>query len=383
MSTLRTRLSSLGRTVTGVPAALASSPAAVSVVLAFVIGALIITATGQSPMAAYRAMFDGAFQGSGLRNTITRTLPIVGMALAISIPFRSGIINLGGEGQMVIGGLAGTLTAITLEGPAVIVIPVSFAVGMIVGALWAAVSAIGQVAFQIPILITSLLLNWPARAITSYLVRFPFADPTVTSASTVQVPASARVPKLPLFGGVSSVLLVVLLFVVLLAIVNRRTVVGYETRMTGSNARFSRYGGVAVPRQILGTMMASGALAGFVGTYLVTGEILRFMDGDLVATGYNWTGLLVTLLAQHRPFAILLAGAFFAALQVGGLGMQRTAGIPWQLAQVLQAIVIVALASRFAFMGRSTASQPDTEGAEEDATRTGRATTSDAPEDTR
>lgn len=359
MNALLARFSGVGRRVAGVPASLAASPAVVSVVLAFILGAIIIGATGQSPMAAYRAMFDGAFQGSGLRNTVTRTLPIVGMALAISIPFRSGIINLGGEGQMVIGGLAGTLTAITLEGPAVVVVPVSFAVGMIVGALWAAVSAIGQVAFQIPILITSLLLNWPARAVTSYLVRFPFADPTVTSASTVQVPASARVPKLPLFGGVSSVLIVVLLAVVLLAIINRRTVVGYETNMTGSNARFSRYGGVGVPRQILGTMMASGAIAGFVGTYLVTGEILRFMDGDLVATGYNWSGLLVTLLAQHRPFAILLAGAFFAALQVGGLGMQRTAGIPWQLAQVLQAIVIVALASRFAFRGRTVAPEPD------------------------
>ncbi len=335
------------------------SPAAVSVVLAFAIGALIIAATGASPLDAYRAMFDGAFTGSGLRNTVTRTLPIVGMALAISIPFRSGIINLGGEGQMVIGGLAGTLTAISLDGPSIVVVPVSFAVGMIVGAMWAAVSAVGQVAFQVPILITSLLLNWPARAITSYLVRFPFADPTITSASTVQVPPSARVPKLPLFGGVSAVLLVVLLAVVVLAFVNRRTVVGYETAMTGANARFSRYGGVGVPRQVLGTMMASGAIAGFVGTYLVTGEILRFMDGDLVATGYNWTGLLVTLLAQHRPFAILLAGAFFAALQVGGLGMQRTAGVPWQLAQVLQAIVIVALASRFAFRARVRGPEPD------------------------
>jgi general nucleoside transport system permease protein len=127
------------------------------------------------------------------------------------------------------------------------------------------------------------------------------------------------------------------------------TVPGYETAMTGLNSRFSRYGGVAVPRQTLAVMVVSGAIAGATGTYLVTGEIMRFLDGDLVASGFAWTGLMVTLLARHRPAAILLAGFFFAVLQSGGLAMQRTTEVPWQLAQVVQAVVIVALVSRFAF----------------------------------
>lgn len=326
-----------------------SSPVMTSIVLAFGLGAIMISVTGASPTAAYTAMFEGAFTGSGLRNTLTRTIPLVGMALAIAVPFRAGIINLGAEGQMVIGGLAGALTAIHLDGPGWLVVPGSIAVGMLAGSAWAALSAFGQTAFQVPILITSLLLNWPARAITSYLVRFPFADPTVTSASTVQVPPSGQVPKLPIFGGVSITLLAILAIVVAAAVVNRKTVAGYETAMTGLNSRFSRYGGVDVPRQTVWVMLISGALSGFIGTYLITGEVLRFVDGDLVATGYAWTGLLVTLLARHRPGAILAAGAFFAALQVGGLGMQRTADVPGQLAQVLQAIVIVAIASRFVF----------------------------------
>jgi general nucleoside transport system permease protein len=126
-------------------------------------------------------------------------------------------------------------------------------------------------------------------------------------------------------------------------------VAGYENAMTGRNARFARYGGVGVPSQTIGAMLISGAIAGFTGTYLVTGEIHRFLDGDLVASGFAWTGLLVTLLARHRPFAILAAGVFFAVLQSGGLAMQRTTEVPWQLAQVIQAVVIIALVSRFAF----------------------------------
>jgi ABC-type uncharacterized transport system permease subunit len=352
--------------VTGVAAglrraggAVASSPAATSIVLAFLLGAVMIAVTGNSPLAAYGAMLEGAFSGSGLRNTVTRTLPIVGMALAIAVPFRAGIVNLGGEGQMVIGGLAGTLAAIHLDGPSWLVVPVSLAVGMLVGAAWAATSALGQTLFRVPILITSLLLNWPARAITSYLVRFPFADPTVTSASTVTVPPSGQIPRLPLFGGVSVVLIVVIGLVIAIAVVNRRTVPGYETAMTGLNSRFSRYGGVDVPGQTVSVMVVSGAIGGFVGTYLITGEIMRFVDGDLVATAYAWTGLLVTLLARHRPGAILAAGAFFAALQVGGQGMQRTAGVPWQLAQVLQAVVIVMIASRFVVPRRRREAEPE------------------------
>ncbi len=113
------------------------NPVAFSIVLSLLIGAAIIAATGTNPLLAYSEMVRGALTGSGLRNTVSRMIPIVGMALAISIPFRAGVINLGGEGQMVIGGLAGTLAAIYLPFPPVLVIPLALVAGMIAGALWA------------------------------------------------------------------------------------------------------------------------------------------------------------------------------------------------------------------------------------------------------
>ena len=325
----------------------ATSPVTIALVLSFAIGAVILLASGANPLTAYGEIWNGATTGSGPRTVVDRAIPIVGMALAISIPLRTGIINLGGEGQMVVGGLAGALTAIHLSGPGPVVVVVSFLAAAAAGTAWAMLPALGQTALQLPILISSLLLNAPARALTSYLVKYYFGDPTATSTTTVALPADNRLPKLDwLLGGAGGAALLVAVLVVLISLFNDRTAAGYQGFISGLNLRFARYGGVDVTRQTLGTMAAGGAVAGMVGAHLVLGQSGRFVDGDLAGTGFAWTGLLVCLLAASRPVPILIAGAFFAALQVGGLAMQRNAGISGQLAQVLQAVVILALAMR-------------------------------------
>ena len=324
------------------------SPVAFSLVFAFALAAAIVAVTGGDPLAAGQEMFTGAVTGSGLRNTLGRAIPIVGMALAVSVAFRAGIFNLGGEGQMVIGGLAGTLVAIYLPGPGPLVVPLAMLTGAVVGALWAILPAYGQTRLRLPILITSLLLNYVARAITGYLVRFPLADVSVTLATTRQVPEATRMPKMPIFGGVSLSLLLVVALVALLWMVYGRTVVGYETQMAGFNMRSARYGGIDVEQRTVQVMVVGGAIGGMIGTHLIIGEALRFIDGELVLSGFAWTGLLVSLLAVNRPIPIFITGVFFSGLQIGGLAMQRNAGVSWRLSQVLQAVVIVAVACRLA-----------------------------------
>jgi simple sugar transport system permease protein len=300
-------------------------------------------------------MWKGATSGSGPRTVVNRAIPIVGMAIAIGIPFRAGIINLGGEGQMIVGGLAAALTAIHLPGPGPVTVVVSFLAGAAAGVVWALLPALAQTSLQLPILISSLLLNAPARALTSYLVKYYFGDERATSTTTVTIPESTKIPTLDWLSGASATVFLVLLLVVVVALFNKRTAPGYESFMSGINLRFSRYGGVHVARQTLGTMAASGAIAGVVGAHVVLGQAFRFVDGDLAGTGFAWTGLLVTLLAVHRAVPALVAGVFFAALQVGGLAMQRSAGVSWQLAQVLQAVVILALAMRLVIVRRRDA----------------------------
>ncbi len=324
-------------------------PALISIVLAFAVGWAVVSLTGGDAWFAYREMVGGAVTGSGLRNTLSRAVPIIGMALAVSLAFRSGVINLGGEGQMVVGGLAGAVIAIYMPGPGLLVVPTAIVVGGVTGAVWALLPALGQTRLRLPILITSLLLNYLARAVTGYLVRFRLLDDSVTLTSTEQVPPEARMPKLPVFGGVSFSLVLVLILVIVIWVVYGRTVAGYETRMAGLSGPFARYGGIGVERQTVAVMLAAGAIGGAIGTHMIVGDAYRYIDGELVISGLAWTGLLVALLANNHPALILAAGLLFSGLQIGGLAMQRNADVSWRLAQVLQALVIVAVASRITF----------------------------------
>ena len=334
----------------------ATSPVTSSLVVAFVLVGLVILASGSNPFTAYSEMLSGAVRESGPKTVVNRAIPVVGMALAISIPFRMGIINLGAEGQMVLGGLAATLTAIHMPGPGPLVIVVSFVAGSLTGVVWSLLPALGQTKLQLPILITSLLLNAPAKALGSYLVKYYFVDPAATSTATVAIPPQTHVATPDVLFGASVSSLAVVALVVGVWLYNGRTVAGFESRVSGINLKFSRYGGVDVSRQTIRSMVACGAISGAVGAHLVLGQAFRFVDNDLAGTGFAWTGLLVTLLAMHRAWPILFAGVFFAALQVGGLAMQRSAGVSWQLAQVLQAVVILALALRIVVVTRRSRS---------------------------
>jgi simple sugar transport system permease protein len=340
----------------------------VSIVLALAIGAVAIAIAGKDPLGAYRSMIEGALTGPGLANTIQRAIPIVGMAMALAIAFRAGVFNLGAEGQMVLGGLAGTIVAIRMPGPGFVVLVAACLAAIVAGALWGALSAVLETGLGVPILITSLLLNYPARYLSSYLVRFPLKDESSSMVATPPVPEDARIAALiparsGLGGslseslgrdhllvlvtrGVNWSIVVVLGIVVLAAFVNRRTPAGLEAGLAGLNPRFARYGGVNTSRLAVATMMISGGISGLVGVMLVLGSQYRLIDGALVGTNYAWTGLLVALLAANRPLRVLVVGTFFAALVVGGEAMQRSEDVSAQSSQVIQAAVIVLIAIR-------------------------------------
>jgi ABC-type uncharacterized transport system permease subunit len=265
------------------------------------------------------------------------------MTLVAAIPLRGGMLNLGGDGQLVIGGLIGALLPLVLPGPGALVSVAALAAAALGAGLYATLAAWGEARHGIPMLISSLLLSYPAVGVTSYLARFPFRDVATGLPQTAMVPTAARLYTLS--GALSAGSLLIAAIAVAAVFVDRRTVAGYELRMRGKNLRFAGYGGVRLARQAMRTMFASGAIAG-LGAIVVLGSQFRFIDGALLTPAYTWSGLMAALLVRGEPTGAILAGLFFAALQTGGFAMQRETSVPRVLTLVLQAIVILFLAMR-------------------------------------
>ena len=356
------QLTSVGRWFAG--------PIPISVVLALVIGACFMLIAGVDPFTGYVAMFQGSFgTGPGIATTITRAIPIIGIGLALAIAFRAGVLNLGTEGQAGLGALAGGIVAIYVPGPALLILPLAFIAAIAAGAAWGMIAALLENRMGVPILLSSLLMNYPARFFSSWLIRFKLDEPASDLIASEQVrpevQLSMLVPRDSAFAEtlrntfgptnpITSVLTsvnwsLVVLIVVLLGVIfmNQRTRFGFESGVSGQNAEFARYSGVKPAPLVTRTMAFSGGLAGMFGMMLVIGApSTRLLEGYIVQTNYAWTALLVTLLALYRPVGTAIAGLFFAAIMVGSDAMGRELGLSPQISAVIQALVIILLAFR-------------------------------------
>jgi ABC-type uncharacterized transport system permease subunit len=325
--------------------------AAIAILFAAIVGGVLVFASGANPLDAYVQIFLGALAFDNWPNTLNWATPLVGMTLVAAIPLRGGMINLGGDGQLVIGALVAAIIPVYLPGPGPLVAIVAVIAAGIAAGLYAALAAWGEVRHGVPMLISSLLLSYPAVGVASYIVRFPLRDTTTGLPQTALVPAGARLMSLS--GPLNVGLLIIAAIALLVLFVDRRTVAGYELRMRGINRRFAGYGGVRLDAQAMRVMFVSGAIAGLVGAIIVLGSQFRFIDDALLTPSYTWSGLMAALLANGEPAGAIVAGLFFAALQTGGFAMQREIAVPRVLTMVLQSIVILFLAMRHA-AGRVT-----------------------------
>ncbi|MFI0977097.1 ABC transporter permease [Streptomyces sp. NPDC021093] len=336
---------------TRIPGRALRSPVLLSVVGALVVGTVFLVGTGSDPLTAYGAILGGAFGADGIGSTLASATSVIGLAVALAIPLRAGLLNLGGEGQLVLGGITAAVVGLYSPLPAPLTVLLCLLAGMGVGAAYAALAAVCQNRFGVPLLISSLLLSYPAVSLASYLARYPLKDPASGLPQTRQLPDGVALPEF----GTSTVtlgLLLVLAVAVAHFFVDARTATGYEIRMSGLNSRFASYAGIDRPRLTVRLLAVSGAVAGLVGAVGVLGFPYRFTDGALTSAGDTWTGLMAALLASAAPVGTVLAALFFAALKVGGLNMERVTEVPSELTGILQAIVIVFLAARFTLKRR-------------------------------
>lgn len=314
----------------------------VTLVGALLLGAVLLAATGANPLEAYQAIVTGAFGPDGVQDTLAYAVPVVGMATALAIPLRAGMVNLGGEGQLVLGAISAVAVGPHVSGfPGLVAALVA---GAVAGALYATIAAVCETRLGVPLLVTTLLLSYPAMSFAAYLVRFPMRDAGSSLPQSEQLPPDVRLPALG-SGGATVGLFLVVAAVVAFTVVDARTPAGFEARVTGWGPRFARYAGIERPGLTVRLLACSGGLAGLVGAVVVLGFPYRFIDGALITPQYTWIGLLAALLAAANPLGTLAAAIFFAALTSGGFAMERATQVPRELTAVLQAVLIIFLAA--------------------------------------
>jgi simple sugar transport system permease protein len=224
--------------------------------------------------------------------------------------------------------------------PAWLSVPLELATGMAAGAAWAAIAATLKQKFGVLEVISTLMLNFVALYGVSYLVHGPLQEPTHAYPETLRLAESARLPLV--ISGQQLHLGFVL--AIALAIVAhwyvRSTAGGFRVRVVGEGpAAAASAGRVNVGRVVFGSFLASGAIAGLGGAVQVTGVTYKLYE--LISPGYGYTAIAVALLARLNPLAVIVAGVFFGALEAGGAGMQRDAGVPAGFVYVIEALVIL------------------------------------------
>lgn len=317
-----------------------------AVALALVVGAVIIGLAGYDPGIAYIAIVQGALDPGSLDYTLATWSYILGMAIAAAIPLRMGEYNLGGNGQLAVGGVVAAIVAGQASLPGPVALMAALGTAAIVGAAFAAIAVPVATRFGVPVIISTLLLSPVGVAVASFLVRYPFADPGTPVAQSQTVPEAARLGALGDLRYTNVGILVIVVALVAFWFIDSRTAAGYELRVAGNNRRFGTYGGLTIGRLLAGSMASAGAIAALVGAVIVLSPPFRYIDGALVSGGYANAGLAAAFLAGGRPALLPVSVFLFTILQVGGPAMQREAGIPSDLSDIIQGIVIVVLALR-------------------------------------
>ncbi|MCH3962216.1 MAG: ABC transporter permease [Solobacterium sp.] len=306
------------------------------------IGAVVIMSCGENPIQVYILMFERAFINPYyLAETLTRATPVIICALATAMSWRAGYINIGVEGQMVAGTIVAAIVALNMPGPAWIVMIVAWLAGMAAGALYALLPAIIQRKYGASLIIVSLMLNYVANNITSYLVTYPLKD---TSGDAMAIQTKSFRDGLSLtrfftgntlnFGFVIAIILVILMI-----FYEKKTILGYESKMTGYNPNFAKYGGVKEKKVMMITMALSGAIGAIAGCTYAFGVSGRFVDGMLTSTNFAWTGLMAALIADLHPIGIVIASIFLSGLQIGGSTLQRSMSIPSEISTIIQCCI--------------------------------------------
>ncbi len=319
-----------------------------AVAFTLVVCSLLVAWAGAPVGRAYVLLLEGGFGSRfAVSETLTRATPLILTGLAVAVAFRAKLYNIGAEGQLYVGALAavavgGLSGSGTLPLPAVAMFVLMFAAAMAAGALLLLGPALLKMRFGVDEVVTTLLLNFIALLFVSLLLDGPMKDPAAMGwPQSLALPAELELAKLAERSRVHTGLLIALALAVLVWVVNRFTAFGFELRAVGANARAAAFAGMPVQTVVVKTALLSGALAGLAGCIEVAGRA-GYVTLDM-SPGYGYSGIVIAMLAQLNPLAVVAAAVFVAGVLVGADSMSRTIAVPTYIADVIVATSLIAM----------------------------------------
>jgi simple sugar transport system permease protein len=319
------------------------------------VASAVLLAIGASPPATFAVILTGPLQDLfGFTEILVRVAPLILVALGVAISFRSGILNIGAEGQLQIGVLASTAVALAWPDlPRPVLLPLCLVAGVAGGAAWGGVAGLLRAKLEVNEILSTVMLNYIAAQLYTFFLRGPMIDPEelVSGSGTPQsmrLPEAAWLPRLVPGMRVHAGLILALVLAALVWLLLWRTSFGFRLRAAGAGPKAARYAGIQVERSLVLAMLLAGGFAGLAGAVEVCGLHHRAIEG--ISSGYGFAGIVVALFGGLHPAAIVPAAGFFGQLLVGADMTQRSEGVPANMVLVLQGVIILAIVSAKMFI---------------------------------
>lgn len=337
----------------------------IALILGFIVSGFVLLALGKNPITAYTGMFAGVFGNQrNIAETIIKATPIIITGASIAFAFKTGLFNIGAEGQYIAGFVAAGIVGILVDLPSIIQIPLLLLVGMVAGMLFGGLSGLLKSKFGVHEVISGIMLNWIAFYLQMYVaISSPLFVKETSGTAAINVSGQiklfaaekaagdyASLTEVPIIGSIlgrSDInygIFIALIVIIVLHFIIKRTTLGYQLRAVGFNKHAAEFAGINVNKNIIRSMAIAGAVAGLAGAVNIMAISPNKINTIAMFENYGFDGLSVALMAGSSIPGVLLSSLLFSILKIGGNVMQLNTGAPSELISVLIGIIIFFIA---------------------------------------
>ena len=330
----------------------------ISIVVGFAVGAVFLAAVQINVGAAYGKLFSSIFANAkSLSYSVVYATPLIILGLSVAFSFRTGVFNIGAEGQFVVGSMAACVVGILVPAPAIVLVPLCVLVSAVAGAVWGMIVGILKVKWGINEVLSMIMFNWIAFYLSNYIAGLPAiksdgnaeATKNVQEAAMILLPKSV-ISKLGLCNSANWGIFVAILLSIFCYVVIEKTTLGFSLKAVGSNRDAAEYAGINVNRAVLTALGISGAMGGIAGAMNLLGMGQR-ISIFTAQESYGFQGIIAALIGNSNPLGVFFGGLFYGAIKYGGSRLNLI-GAPSEVVNVIMGTVVFFIAISHIFKFR-------------------------------